>query len=272
MSKILQFGKKNNNKLTHESRLENTMKLLKKLLVEGVITREEEKQIVQMMNDKETILNCPDKPLMKSYVVACDHQLGKCKKPNFSHITALNDFEHENEEMQEIFDLEKLTLRELWGNLEGKNCIVKDMEGNIKEKGVMELLFGADEERMIYKIRMSLDGEILSDMELEELFYVSDDFKNYNLQILNGDNHFNVEREEPIKTEECPIYFAYLEKRVKFMKKNMTPEEKDEMDNMMMNCLSGIIESETGNKPIIEKEGESIKITTEEPTINWKKK
>ena len=63
-----------------------------------------------------------------------------------------------------------------------------------------------------------------------------------------------------------------LEKRINFMKRNMTPEQKNEMDNMMMNCLSGIIESETGNKPIIEKEGESIKITTEEPTINWKKK
>ena len=36
----------------------------------------------------------------------------------------------------------------------------------------------------------------------------------------------------------------------------------------MMNCLSGIIESETGNKPIIKKEGESIKITTEERKIN----
>ena len=56
MSKILQFGKKKNNKLTHESRLENTMKLLKNLITVGVISREEEIQIVQMMNDKETIL------------------------------------------------------------------------------------------------------------------------------------------------------------------------------------------------------------------------
>ncbi len=246
MSKILQFGKKKNNKLTHESRLENTMKLLKNLITVGVISREEEIQIVQMMNDKETILNCPDKSLIKSYVVACDHQLGRCKKFEYTHISAVGDFRHEEEEMRAIFELEKQLLWELYRNLNGRKCIVKDTNGNILKNGIVKLLFSGDEEQMVYKIRMSLGNEIVSEMRLKELFYVTSDFVNYEIQILNGNNHFNIEREEPIKTEECSIYFVYLEKRMNYMKKIITPEQRNEMDNKMMECLGGIIESETG--------------------------
>ena len=83
-------------------------------------------------------------------------------------------------------------------------------------------------------------------MRHEELFYVTSEYVNYEIQILNGNNHFNIEREEPIKTEECSIYFVYLEKRMNYMKKIITPEQRNEMDNKMMECLGGIIESETG--------------------------
>ena len=48
----------------------------------------------------------------------------------------------------------------------------------------------------------------------------------------------------------------------------MTPEQNKEFDDMAINCLSDIIESNTGVKPEIEKEGDFIKVTTEEPTIN----
>lgn len=63
---------------------------------------------------------------------------------------------------------------------------------------------------------------------------------------------------------ELSVYTGINQKKEEYM----TPEQKEEFDDMAINCLSNIIESNTGVKPEIEKEGDFIKVTTEEPTIN----
>ena len=267
MSKIIKFGSKNNNKTTPENRLEITIKLLNSLISNGVVSKEEEEQIIQMINDKRSILGCPDKSLVKAYVAACDGQVGKGEVPEYIHISALGNFTHENKEMQELFELEKMVLWELFKNLDSKECIIKDENGNDIKKGHIGLLFSTDEEQIRYKIRMLLNDEILRDMYLGEFFYVTSDYENYEVQILNGDC-INIVPDIPIKDEDNQFHSEYMLKKIRMMKEHMTPEQTEEFDKMAIDCLSGIIESNTGVKPEIEKEGDFIKVTTEEPTIN----
>ena len=267
MSKIIKFGSKNNNKTTPENRLEITIKLLNRLISNGVVSKEEEEQIIQMINDKRSILGCPDKSLVKAYVAACDGQVGKGEVPEYIHISALGNFTHENKEMQELFELEKMVLWELFRNLDSKECIIKDENGNDIKKGHIELLFSTDEEQIRYKIRMLLNDEILRDMYLGEFFYVTSDYENYEVQILNGDC-INIVPDIPIKDEDNQFHSEYMLKKIRMMKEYMTPEQNKEFEDMTINCLSDIIESNTGVKPEIEKEGDFIKVATEEPTIN----
>ena len=266
MSKIIKLGSKNNNKTTPENRLEITIKLLNRLITDGVVSKEEE-HIIQMINDKRSILGCPDKSLVKAYVAACDGQVGKGEVPEYIHISALGNFTHENKEMQELFELEKTVLWELFRNLDSKECIIKDENGNDIKKGKIELLFATDEKQVRYEIRMLLNDEILRDMYLGEFFYVTSDYENYEVQILNGDC-INIVPDIPIKDEDNQFHSEYMLKKIRMMKEHMTPEQTEEFDKMAIDCLSGIIESNTGVKPEIEKEGDFIKVTTEEPTIN----
>ena len=268
MSKIIKFGSKNdNNKTTPENRLEITIKLLNSLISNGALSKEEEEHIIQMINDKRSILGCPDKSLVKAYVAACDGQVGKGEVPEYIHISALGNFTHENEEMHKLFELEKMVLWELFRNLDSKECTIKDENGNDIKKGKIELLFSADEEQVRYKMRMLLNGEILRDMWLGEFFYVTSDYENYEVQILNGDC-INIVPDIPIKDEDNQFHAEYMLKKIRLMKEHMTPEQTEEFDKMAIDCLSGIIETDTGVKPEIEKEGDFIKVATEEPTIN----
>ena len=267
MSKTIKLGSKKKNKPTPENRLEITIKLLKRLIVDGVISQEEEEQLIQMVNNKRSILGCPDKGLVKAYVAACDGQVGKGEIPEYIHISALGDFTHENKEMQELFELEKTVLWELFRNLDSKECIIKDENGNDIKNGEIRLLFSADEEQVRYGIRILLNDEILRDMYLGEFFYVTSDYENYEVQILNGDC-INIVPDIPIKDEDNQFHSEYMLKKIRMMKEHMTPEQTEEFDKMAIDCLSGIIESNTGVKPEIEKEGDFIKVTTEEPTIN----
>ena len=267
MSKIINFGAENKKIVMPENRLEITIKLLNSLISNGVVSKEEEEQIIRMINDKRSILGCPDKSLVEAYVAACDGQVGKGEVPEYIHISALGNFTHENKEMQELFELEKTVLWELFRNLDSKECIIKDENGNDIKKGHIELLFSTDEEQIRYKIRMLLNGEILRDMWLGEFFYVTSDYENYEVQILNGDC-INIVPDIPIKDEDNQFHSEYMLKKIRMMKEYMTPEQNKEFEDMTINCLSDIIESNTGVKPEIEKEGDFIKVATEEPTIN----
>lgn len=267
MSKIINFGVENKKTVTSESRLEFTLKMLNKLIENGVFTKESEMQLIKMRDDTKTILDCPDKSIRKSWVVACDNSRGKAKIPEYKHITLLGDFGHENEEMQKLFELEKMVLWELHGNLNGKKCTVKDLNGNILKNGVIELLFSENEDSE-YGIRILLDGEILRDIAFNEFFYVTTDYKSFEIEVLNGDNHFQIEVDGIITDRDTALYSECFLKRMKMMREYMTPEQNEEFDNMAISCFSDIVESDTGVKPEIEKEGGFIKVTVEEPIIN----
>lgn len=223
---------------------------------------------MKMAEDVKTILGCPDKSIRKSWVVACDSERGKAKIPEYKHITLLGDFGHENEEMHKLFELEKMVLWELHGNLNGKKCTIKDLKGNILKNGAIELLFSENEDRVEYGIRILLDGEILRDIAFNEFFYVTADHESFEVEVLNGDDRFQIEAEILISNEDTVFYTECLSRRMKMMREYMTPEQNEKFDNMTINCLSDIIESDIGVKPEIEKEGDFIKVTTEEPTIN----
>ena len=268
MSKIINFGTESKKIVMSENRLELTLKMLNKLIENGVFTKESELQLIKMREDTKTILDCPDKSIRKSWVIACDNCRGKSKIPEYKHITLLGDFEHEDEEMQKLFELEKMVLWELHGNVNGKKCIGKDLKGNILKNGAIELLFSENEDRVKYGIRILLDGEILRDIAFNEFFYVTADYESFEIEVLNSDDHFQIEIDGIITDRDTALYSECFLKRMKMMREYMTPEQNKEFEDMTINCLSDIIESNTGVKPEIEKEGDFIKVTTEEPTIN----
>jgi hypothetical protein len=264
MSKIINIGDKK--KKAARERLEKTENMLNKLLISGVITKDEENQIRKMKENKEIILNCPDKSIIKEYVVACDLSMGKISTPEYRHITALGEFEHDIKEFQDLLVLEKMALWELHINLNGKQCSVKDLQGNVKN-GKIELLFSEDGGNIQYGVRVLLNSEILIDTTFNEVFYITPDYKTYKVEILGKGNSLQIET-EGITEKDCAIHMECLLKRIKILKEFGTPEVNAELERLSMAVLSDIIETETGVKPEIEKSGEFIKVTTEEPTIN----
>ena len=171
-------------------------------------------------------------------------------------------------QLTKMTELEKMVLWELHGNLNGKKCTVKDLNGNILKKGVIELLFSESEDKVEYGIRILLDGEILRDIAFNEFFYVTADHENFIVEVLNGNDDFQIEIDGIIIDRDTALYSECFLKRIKMMKEYMTPEQNKEFDDMAIYCLSDMIEVDTGVKPEIEKEGDFIKVTTEEPTIN----